>query len=58
MSVLVSLVLSILFGFVFSLFGFSATNLVVKSEGGIVDEAGLELHVAAERAKEAQHFER
>ena len=40
------------------LFGLSSTNLVVKSEGGIVDEAGLELHVAAEPAKEAQHFER
>ena len=33
------------------------TNLVVKSEGGIVDEASFELHVAAEPAKEAQHFE-
>ena len=50
-SALVSLVLSFLFEL-------SATNLVVKSEGGIVDEAGLELHVAAEPAKEAQHYER
>ena len=50
-SVLVSLVLSFLFEL-------SATNLVVKSEGGIVDEASLELHVAAEPAKEAQHYER
>ena len=49
-SVLVSLVLSFLFEL-------SATNLVVKSEGGIVDEASLELHVTAEPAKEAQHFE-
>ena len=49
MSALVFLVLSFLFAL-------SATNLVVKSEGGIVDEAGLELHVAAEPAKEAQHF--
>ena len=48
--VLVSLVLSFLFEL-------SATNLVVKSEGGIVDEASLELHVAAEPAKEAQHFD-
>ena len=50
MSVIVYLVLSFLFGL-------SATNLVVKSEGSIVDEASFELHVAAEPAKEAQHFE-
>ena len=60
MSLFASLLLFILF--VVSLvlsspFGLFATNLVVKPEGGIVDEAGLELHIAAEPAKEAQHFE-
>ena len=60
MSLFASLLLFILF--VVSLvlsspFGLFATNLVVKPEGGIVDEAGLELHIAAEPAKEAQHFD-